>query len=896
MCGAGSRRLPRLSRPLPAAWRAAFPGMPRDATWFMLVFDVLFPLPFLTLSLVGTVQGWNPFFGDLSGPLPHVVWPMLLTVPCLMRRLDPDAAAWSFVAIALLQLLFGPALLTIDIFAAPMLFTAIVYGSRTHARDFIMAAALMTCIASAFYGYSTTAISMTLIARINGEQPPVPSFTLMWDSQRGELLSGISGGIVTIGICIIVAITTGLWRRATRESAALLREHNRILERTQQDAQREAAIRERARIARDMHDVVAHTLSTIIVQADAGRYAGTQDLAMARRTMETIRRETTHAQHDMNQLLGVLNVPQDAANASHGAHMTPDVGYDAIPRLISQACLGPGAMAVTHAVLGRPSPESLSANGSICAFRVVQEALTNARKYAAGSLSADTQAHARHTAHTTIHVAVTESWDCAPRNGDGGGLHLSVTDDGIGAASGTDGHQPGFGLLGMRERVDALGGSLQAGPRSALEEAGTPGFRVDAFIPFESRGSSDLSEDPMDAPLPGDASLPASSAGASGTAGTVNGDATTVAQSPAGMRHRPGIRIAKRRKYSAIERMARWSMRHPLAVDTVMMMIVALAKSSVIGSTGIQPRGLPVGLPFTVLATVLMLLPCVPLCMRRTKPDLSCMLIFAACMVELTFIGGEPEADLLPVALSLYSGALYGTATRTRRLVVCSAVGSLWFGVNMWVVALPLGDDGAADTALSPFGLLVGGIPQSVADSMDDGTMRSQTLLCILITVLSFLVCLTFLAAGSRKRTSADNYLLLDVRREALIRERAAQEQSAAAEERTRISAHIQREASSTLTRIALMAQEGSTVLDSDPTPRQIIESFQSISAEGRRALRRMRELLGVLRGTSGGTARTTDAAGNATLAPSELRPAAPLADQLHDSGLQHNPGQQHVG
>ncbi|MDD6461099.1 MAG: histidine kinase [Bifidobacteriaceae bacterium] len=588
---------------------------------------------------MGTVQGWNPFFGDLSGPLPRVVWPMLLTVPCLMRRLDPDAAAWSFVAIALLQLLFGPAMLTIDIFAAPMLFTAIVYGSRTHARDFIMAAALMTCIASAFYGYSTTAVSMMPIAQINGEQPPVPSFTLMWDSQRGELLSGISGGILTIGICIIVAITTGLWRRATRESAALLREHNRILARTQQDAQREAAIRERARIARDMHDVVAHTLSTIIVQADAGRYAGTQDLAMARRTMETIRRETTHAQHDMNQLLGVLNVPQDAANASHGAHMTPDVGYDAIPRLISQACLGPGAMAVTHAVLGRPSPESLSANGSICAFRVVQEALTNARKYAAGSLSADTQTHAGHTAHTTVHVSVTESWDRAPRNGNGGGLHLSVTDDGIGAASGTDGHQPGFGLLGMRERVDALGGSLQAGPRSALEEAGTPGFRVDAFIPFESRGSSDLSEDLWDASLPGDASLPVSSAGASGATGTVNGDAATVVQSPAGMRPRTDARIAKRRKDSVIERMARWSMRHPLAVDTVVMMTVALAKSSVIGSTGIQPWGLPVELPFTVLATVLMLLPCVPLCMRRTKPDLSCMLIFAACMVELTFIG-----------------------------------------------------------------------------------------------------------------------------------------------------------------------------------------------------------------------------------------------------------------
>lgn len=894
MCGAGSRRLPRLSRPLPVAWHTAFPGMPRDATWFTLVFDVLFPLPFLALSLVGTVQGWNPFFGDLSGPLPRVVWPMLLMVPCLMRRLDPDAAAWSFVAIALLQLLFGPAMLTIDIFAAPMLFTAIVYGSRTHARDFIMAAALMTCIASAFYGYSTTAVSMMPIAQINGEQPPVPSFTLMWDSQRGELLSGISGGILTIGICIIVAITTGLWRRATRESAALLREHNRILERTQQDAQREAAIRERARIARDMHDVVAHALSTIIVQADAGRYAGTQDLAMARRTMETIRRETTHAQHDMNQLLGVLNVPQDAANASHGAHMTPDVGYDAIPQLISQACLGPGAMAVTHAVLGSPSPESLSANGSICAFRVVQEALTNARKYAAGSLSTDTQAHAGHTAHTTIHVAVTESWDRAPRNGNGGGLHLSVTDDGIGAASGTDGHQPGFGLLGMRERVGALGGSLQAGPRSVLEEEGAPGFRVDAFIPFDSHGSSDVSKNPVDELSPDEASFLATSAEGS-DAEPVESCTASAARSSVHMRTRTDARIAKLRKDSVIERMARWSMRHPLAVDTAVMVIVALAKSSVIGSTGIQPWGLPVELSFTVLATVLILLPCVPLCMRRTKPDLSCMLIFAACMVELTFIGGEPGADLLPVALSLYSGALYGTATRTRRLVVCSAVGSLWFGVNMWVVALPLGDDGAADTALSPFGLLVGGIPQSAADSMNDGTVRSQTLLCILITVLSFLVCLTFLAAGSRKRTSADNYLLLDVRREALIRERAAQEQSAAAEERTRISAHIQREVSSTLARIAFMAQEGSTVLDNDPTPRQISESFQSISAEGRRALRRMRELLGVLRGTSGGTARTTDAAGNATLAPSELRPAAPLADQLHDSGLQHNPSQQHV-
>ncbi|OZG51979.1 signal transduction histidine kinase [Pseudoscardovia suis] len=944
-------RHPKSRHPLPDSWHAAFPAMPRDMTWPMLAFDVIAPLAFLWMFLGGTALPWNPLLGELDGPLPRIVWSMLLIMPCLMRRLAPDEAAWSFAVIAALQLAFGPPLLGVDVLAAPMLFTAIVYGSRSKTRDFITVAVVMACVATVFYGYGTTATNMVVTAQLSGEQVPVPSPALVWMHERSSFLSACMEWGVFIGACITAAATMGLWRRTTRESVMLLREHNQILERTQHEAQHEAAIRERARIARDMHDVVAHTLSTIIVQADAGRYAGAQDLALARRTMETIQRETTHAQHDMDQLLGVLDVPG-------GSQQRQDVGYDRIPQLISQACLEPNTLAVTHAVQGNPNPSRLSTNGSICAFRVVQEALTNARKYAAGPLvtpqpspmqsgntinpanstdpaptnsanstrptslaiptgSSSTDAPA--PMHVPVHVLVEESWDALPGShpGDGDttdtvGLHLTIIDDGVGADSGLDGHKPGFGLMGMRERVNAAGGSLSAGPRSALEQPDTAGFRVEAFIPYETPGPRHSEPDDTADYATGSAralSEPTDTAGinastsadATGDAGVCETGLRTASARAAGKAIR-----RKRHKPSIIERAARWTMHHTLAVDTLETIPVILIKLAAItssvettwssdGSTHIRIRlwGMPSSLSVTALAIILAILPCLPLCVRRTKPDLSCMLVFAACMLELTFISGEPLVDILPVSLALYSGALYGTATRTKRLVACSAIGSLWLGVNLWVASIAETADGieTIHTPVSPFGLLTGA-PIALAS---DDVWRGQALVCLICVIVSFLACLTFIFAGSHERGNADNYMLLKARQEALTREREAQEQAAAAEERTRISASIQQEVSGTLAHIAVMAREGRAGFDSNPTPQQISESFHAIASEGRRALRRMRELLGVLRGTSGQTEQMAEAADTATLPQRELRPAAPLPEQLHESGLdQSNQDQSH--
>lgn len=106
--------------------------------------------------------------------------------------------------------------------------------------------------------------------------------------------------------------------------------------REDQDERDIAALAERARIARDMHDVVAHTLSIIIVQSDGGRYAGTHDPAVARNTMETIRHESERALHDMQRLLGVFGGSphadyNDIGNlVEQGAKRLPDIRSDGI--------------------------------------------------------------------------------------------------------------------------------------------------------------------------------------------------------------------------------------------------------------------------------------------------------------------------------------------------------------------------------------------------------------------------------------------------------------------------------------------------------------------------------------------------------------------------------------
>lgn len=107
-------------------------------------------------------------------------------------------------------------------------------------------------------------------------------------------------------LVLATTLVAALWQRARQHTIRMLGERNAAIAAREQEEKLIAASAERARIARDMHDIVAHTLSIIIIQSDGGRYAATHDVQLARSTMDTIRHEAEHAMHDMKQLLGVF--------------------------------------------------------------------------------------------------------------------------------------------------------------------------------------------------------------------------------------------------------------------------------------------------------------------------------------------------------------------------------------------------------------------------------------------------------------------------------------------------------------------------------------------------------------------------------------------------------------
>ncbi|WP_193611068.1 DUF7134 domain-containing protein [Nocardioides lijunqiniae] len=202
-----------------------------------------------------------------------------------------------------------------------------------------------------------------------------------------------------------------------------------------------AASAERARIAREMHDVVAHGLSVIVVQADGARYAAAADPGVATATLETIAATGRDSLTEMRRLLGLLRAGEETG-------WRPQPGLADLPALVEDARAGG---AEVDAAL--PEDEVVVPDGvALTAYRVVQESLSNVRK------------HAGPSPHVRLRVSA------------GSELVVEVEDDGRGAATADD--RRGHGLVGMRERVTVHGGSFEAGPRPG------GGFRVAARLPL----------------------------------------------------------------------------------------------------------------------------------------------------------------------------------------------------------------------------------------------------------------------------------------------------------------------------------------------------------------------------------------------------------------------------
>jgi signal transduction histidine kinase len=244
----------------------------------------------------------------------------------------------------------------------------------------------------------------------------------------------------------IPAVVMFLVRRVVRDRqlrAESLAAQAELLERQRELLAHEAVAEERARIARELHDLAAHNVSVMVVQAGAERHALPEDQASTREALSSIEQSGRQALAEARRLLGMLRRNGEQED------LAPQPSLDQIDFLVEQ--IERAGLPVKLDIQGEPVP--LPAGVDLCAYRVVQEGLTNALKHAG---PAQAEVLLRYTAV---------------------GLDVEVRDDGSGVPD-PNGDGAGHGLIGMRERVALYGGQIQAGPRDGR------GFEISVHIPL----------------------------------------------------------------------------------------------------------------------------------------------------------------------------------------------------------------------------------------------------------------------------------------------------------------------------------------------------------------------------------------------------------------------------
>ena len=284
-----------------------------------------------------------------------------------------------------------------------------------------------------------------------------------WGTQDVTL---IQVGIALCAAVVVAAFVIGERQRERTEFVAeqvrTLTERNRLLAAERDQRALVAAADERTRIARELHDIVAHSLSVIVVQADGGAAAVARRPELAAQVLTTIGETSREALREMRGLVGVLRA--GGGSGTEGGRPDSSAQYAPAPGMSDLATLvesvRQAGVTVDLIVTGSALPVTaapVTAGVDLTVYRVVQEALTNVLKHAGPSATAT--------------VTVTRS---------GGQIDVSVCDDGRGAAVEPDGL--GNGLLGMRERVGLHGGTVHAGPlpgggfgvRARIPEGGAP--------------------------------------------------------------------------------------------------------------------------------------------------------------------------------------------------------------------------------------------------------------------------------------------------------------------------------------------------------------------------------------------------------------------------------------
>ncbi|MEU8920614.1 histidine kinase [Kitasatospora sp. NPDC048545] len=342
----------------------------------------------------------------------------LVPLPLVLRRRHPLAVLWTVLPAALLV--------------------------RHQSQDIAYSAGVSVIVAAysvAAYGRRPAAVLLSLPAAT------AALVLLFAEAKLPHFPNGVIAVLVLVPV-FAVAYELRMWRRRVDEG----RERLSALEREQLAALRRAVELERARIARELHDVVTHNVSMMTIQAGAARKILDTAPDKAREAMAAVESGGRAAMTELRHVMGLLTIDSETGgDPAADADLSPQPGLGRLDALVEG--VRRAGLPVELAVRGEH--RSVPPGVELAAYRVVQEALTNTVKHAGGAAAAVTVEYAP------------------------GRLTVDVTDTG-GRPTGAATTGNGRGLLGLRERLAVYGGTLQTGPRPR------GGYRVTALIPLES--------------------------------------------------------------------------------------------------------------------------------------------------------------------------------------------------------------------------------------------------------------------------------------------------------------------------------------------------------------------------------------------------------------------------
>ena len=391
--------------------RAMEPAVAADPVRRPRRFDVLLAA---AVAVVAQVETW--FTAAYEPKAAYAAAALAMSVPLAWRRVAPTAV---------LAAVFVPLL-------------AMALAGRRIESAYVMLVLLVAFSAVGAYSERRSAViglltGLALLAL-------VMVFEHVVDSVNAE--PPIAGDFVFLGAILGVVWALAVALRERSERAGELQDRADRLEREQEEQARAAVAEERARIARELHDVVAHSVSVIAVQTGSIRHRLRSERPAEAAELSGVEQTARQALAEMRRMLGLLRADDE------GLSLAPQPGMDEVQRLVDQ--VRETGLDVELQIEGDRRP--LAPGVDLAAYRILQEALTNVVKHAGPS-------------HARVAVRFGER-----------AVELEVADDGRGPSGGHNGG--GHGLVGMRERVALYGGSLEARPGA------DGGFVVRASLPI----------------------------------------------------------------------------------------------------------------------------------------------------------------------------------------------------------------------------------------------------------------------------------------------------------------------------------------------------------------------------------------------------------------------------